>query len=346
MTPHSILLQHSSTRMRCSSIEGFARPRGAGTRYLTGTDASVAAQAKCRHRRTDAPAPQLERQVFSMLSSPYRHRSLCVWLYPCFVTVFLSSALSVAASAAELTLSQALHAGNRTPAMIARDPARHPVEELSFFGVTPRSSVIEIWPGSGYWTEILAPYLYDRGRYTLAVDVPNGELEGNNFALGLKFAARLDADPVAYGHISYEFFGAKHPDPAPAGSADVVLTFRNLHNWVNQGDAEILLAGIHRALKPGGILGIEDHRGNPHLPQDAKARFGYLRQDYAIALVERAGFKLVATSEIDANPRDTADYPHGVWTLPPTLARGAQDRARYEAIGEADNFVLKFCRVN
>ncbi len=244
-------------------------------------------------------------------------------------------------SGAELNLEQAARAPNRSPNFVMRDPARHPIEELHFFGVTPRSSVVEIWPGGGYWTEILAPFLHDRGKYTLAVDVPDGEPEGQNFALGPKFAARLDADPADYGRIRYDFFGAKQSNLAP-NSADIVLTFRNLHNWVNQGDSTRLLAAIYRLLKPGGILGVEDHRGNPRLPQNPKAAYGYLRQDYAVALVERAGFKLVATSEIDANPRDTADYPRGVWTLPPSYALGDKDRARYQAIGEADNFVLKF----
>ncbi len=262
---------------------------------------------------------------------------------PAVAGLFYFAALfgTAPSSGAEPSLEQAAHAANRSPNFIARDLARHPVEELRFFDVTPRSSVVEIWPGGGYWTEILAPFLHDRGSLRLAVDVPDGEPEGQNFALGPKFAARLDADPADYGRIRYDFFGAKQSDLAP-NSADIVLTFRNLHNWVNQGDSTRLLAAIYRVLKPGGILGVEDHRGNPRLPQDPKAAYGYLRQDYAVALVERAGFKLVATSEIDANPRDTADYPRGVWTLPPSYALGDKDHARYQAIGEADNFVLKF----
>jgi predicted methyltransferase len=256
----------------------------------------------------------------------------------------LCTALSPAL-ASDLTLEQAARAPNRSPGFVARDAARHPVEELRFFGVTPTSNVVEIWPGGGYWTEILAPFLHDRGTYHLAVDVPNGEPEGQNFALGPKFAARLDGDPADYGRIDYTFFGMKHPQLLTPNSVDVILTFRNLHNWVNQMDVGGFLKSIHTALKPGGILGVEDHRGNPHLPQDPKAAYGYLRQDYAIALIEKAGFELVGTSEIAANPRDTADYPRGVWTLPPTFALGEQDRARYAAIGEADNFVLKFRKV-
>lgn len=248
--------------------------------------------------------------------------------------------------AADLSLEQAINAPSRSPNLVARDPARHPAAELRFFGITPRSSVVEIWPGAGYWTEILAPYLHDHGIYHLAVDVPNGEPEGQNFALGPIFAAKLDANPAVYGKIGYTFFGQKHPELLTPDSVDVVLTFRNLHNWVNQADPAVFLASIHRALKLGGILAVEDHRGSAKLPQDPKAKFGYMRQDYAIALVEKAGFTLVGSSEIDANPRDTADYPRGVWALPPTLALGDHDRAKYQAIGEADNFVLKFRKVS
>ncbi|MGI4800356.1 MAG: class I SAM-dependent methyltransferase, partial [Janthinobacterium lividum] len=135
-----------------------------------------------------------------------------------------------------------------------------------------------------------------------------------------------------------------HGALAPPNSADLVLTFRNLHNWMNEDDAPELLAAIFHALKPGGVLGIEDHRGNTRSPQDAKAGNGYVRQDYAIALVVAAGFKLVGSSEMDANPKDNADWPQGVWVLPPTYAMGETDRASYRAVGEADNFVLKFRR--
>ena len=129
---------------------------------------------------------------------------------------------------------------------------------------------------------------------------------------------------------------------APPGSADLVLTFRNLHNWMKDGDAEAMMAAFFTALKPGGTLGLEEHRAHKAGPQDPRALDGYVRQDYAIALAEKAGFRFVAASEIDANPKDTGDWPKGVWTLPPTFAMGDVDRARYAAVGEADNFVLKF----
>jgi len=254
-------------------------------------------------------------------------------------------AFPVASRADDPALTQAVHAPTRSPKLVDRDGARHPVEELSFFGITPSSTVVEIWPGGGYWTQILAPYLHDHGTYDLALGQPDGTPIEREFGLSPKLKAMLDGAPAVYDHVHLTAFGLHHPAPAPAGSADFVLTFRNLHNWMSEGDAQTLLRGIHHALKPHGILGIEDHRGNTRAPQDPKAADGYVRQDYAIRMIEKAGFRLVGTSEINANPRDTANWPKGVWTLPPSLALGDQDRAKYQAIGEADNFVLKFEKV-
>ncbi|WP_022719627.1 class I SAM-dependent methyltransferase, partial [Rhodopseudomonas sp. B29] len=221
----------------------------------------------------------------------------------------------------------------RSERFVKRDAVRHPYEELRFFGVTPSSSVIEIWPGGGYWTEILAPYLHDHGTYVAAAEPGRSEAA---------FKARLDSDPAIYGNVRVVAFDPSAAALAPDQSADVILTFRNLHNWLKQGNAAEVLATFYKALKPGGILGIEDHRGQRDVAQDPKALDGYVRQDYAIALAERAGFRFVAASEINANPKDTANWPKGVWTLPPTYALGDTDRERYAAIGEADNFVLKF----
>ena len=262
----------------------------------------------------------------------------------CQAALLATLASGGAAPAAAPALEQALHAPTRTPAMVARDAARHPAAELAFFGLTPRSNVVEIWPGGGYWTEILAPYLHDDGTYTLAMGPPDGDRTERHFALTPTFRAMLAKHPQVYDRIRFTEFGAGHPALAPPGSADLVLTFRNLHNWMSEGDAPQMLTAIHVALKPGGVLGIEDHRANMRSPQDPKASNGYVRQDYAIGLIERAGFQLVGTSNIDANPRDTADYAHGVWTLPPTFADGSVDHAKYAAIGEADNFVLKFVK--
>jgi predicted methyltransferase len=238
-----------------------------------------------------------------------------------------------------------VQAPTRDAKFVARDDVRHPAQELAFFGVTPHATVVEIWPGGGYWTQILAPLLHDHGTYYAAIGPSNTDLEESHFALSPDFKHMLDANPETYGRIHLTTFGVHNPDLAPRGSADFVLTFRNLHNWLTDGDAAIMLAAINAALKPGGILGIEDHRGNTTAPQDPKAANGYMRQAYAVALVEKAGFELVASSEMDANPRDTADWPKGVWTLPPTLTMGQTDRAKYLAIGEADNFVLKFRKI-
>jgi predicted methyltransferase len=157
-----------------------------------------------------------------------------------------------------------------------------------------------------------------------------------------KFRAHLDSDKARFGAIHITSLGAGQSNIAPAGSADLVVTFRNVHNWMDGGFADQALAACFTALKPGGILGVEEHRGDPKVAQDPKAKNGYVRQDYMIALAKKAGFELVGSSEIDANPRDTKNYPQGVWSLPPTFAEGDKDRAKYQAIGESDNFVLKF----
>jgi predicted methyltransferase len=248
------------------------------------------------------------------------------------------------AASADLTLDAAVHNPQRSAKFIARDSARHPLEELAFFGVTPQSTVVEIWPGGGYWTEILAPFLQDHGVYYVALQgkagAENAQAEADKLNAG--FRQKIAANEATYGKVISTVFGVGQTDIAPPGSADVVLTFRNLHNWLEQDFAPEAFAAFYRVLKPGGVLGIEDHRGQRDMPQDPKAADGYVRQDYAIALAEKAGFTFVGASEVDANPKDTAIWPKGVWTLPPTYALGEQDKAKYAAVGEADNFVLKF----
>jgi predicted methyltransferase len=236
-------------------------------------------------------------------------------------------------------LQAAISDSARSANFVARDPARHPAEELEFFGLKPTMAVVELWPGGGYWSEILAPYLAKGGTYYVAIEPSAGaeSTEGN---------AKWHADMIRIkdktGTVHETALGKGQFEIAPAGSADLILTFRNLHNWMDGGYADEALAACFKALKPGGILGIEDHRGSNTKPQDPKAKDGYVRQDYAIALAKKAGFVLVASSEIDANPKDTKDWVDGVWTLPPSYSQGDKDRAKYQAIGEADNFVLKF----
>jgi predicted methyltransferase len=254
------------------------------------------------------------------------------------VAALAAAGFATVSSAADAALTAAVASPARPAAAVARDKSRHPVEELTFFGIMPKMNVVELWPGGGYWTDILGPYLAPSGHYTIALPPAGGEEDsGVN-----RFRARIAAEKDRLGTIHETTLGPGHFEIAPPGSADLVLTFRNLHNWMNDGYADQALAACFTALKPGGILGIEEHRGRNDVPQDPKGENGYVRQDYAIAMIKKAGFVLVESSEINANPRDTKDWPKGVWTLPPSLAMGEKDRAKYIAIGEGDNFVLKF----
>ena len=267
------------------------------------------------------------------MSSPKPFKALCA-------AIVASAAFSTPAAAGiDSQLSALVASPQRSAPFVARDAARHPAEELSYFGLEPAMTVVELWPGSGYWTEILGPYLAKGGHYTVAQPVPGNKEEDAGVA---RWQARVDGMKGRVGPITQTVLGKDHYVFAPPGSADLIVTFRNLHNWVGDGYADAVLKGCFNALKPGGILGIEDHRGRTDKPQDPKADSGYLRQDYAIALARKAGFEYVGASEINANPKDTKDWVDGVWTLPPTLSQGDKDRARYVAIGEADNFVLKF----
>jgi predicted methyltransferase len=254
-------------------------------------------------------------------------------------TVWGLASVGALAASADPALTAAVADPARSAKYVARDKARHPAEELAFFGITPKMTVVELWPGGGYWTEILGPYLAHGGTYYVAHPAPGNKEEDQSIE---RWRALAAANKGRFGTIHETTLGAGHSDIAPAGSADLVLTFRNLHNWMYDGYADQALAACFTALKPGGILGIEEHRGRNDKPQDPKAENGYVREDYALALAKKAGFVLVESSEINANPKDTKDWVDGVWTLPPTLSQGDKDRARYVAIGEADNFVMKF----
>jgi predicted methyltransferase len=255
------------------------------------------------------------------------------------ITLAASIGIAATSTPVDPALAAAIASSQRTTTFVARDGARHPAEELTFFGLKADANVVELWPGGGYWTEILAPYLAARGHYTVALPVPGNAEDDGTVA---HWRARVAPQAARFGTIHETTLGAGHFDIAPPASADLVLTFRNLHNWMEAGYAPEALAACFRALKPGGVLGIEAHRGRNDKPQDPLAKNGYVREDYAIGLAKRAGFEFAGSSEMDANPKDTKDYPQGVWTLPPTLTLGDKDRAKYVAIGEADNFVLMF----
>jgi len=224
----------------------------------------------------------------------------------------------------------------------SRNTSRHPVETLAFFGMEKGQTVVEIWPAGGWYTEVIAPYLNDDGKYIAAHWNPNASRPFMRKGVE-KFRAKLAEHPDLYS--SAQMSVLEHPgmmDFAPANSVDMIVTFRNIHNWMRGDNADDMFAAMYTALKPGGTLGVVEHRGNLDVPQDPKAANGYVNEDYAISMVEKAGFKLVAKSEINANPKDTKDYARGVWTLPPTL--GAGDELQYREIGESDRFTLKFVK--
>jgi predicted methyltransferase len=242
-------------------------------------------------------------------------------------------------------LAAAIGGGQRSARNRDRDRWRAPRETLAFFGVQPDHAVVEILPGSvGYWLEILAPYLRDKGKY-IAAGRGEDEKRESYIADHDRLLAKLAADPAVYGKVEVTRFNPTTRFAAPAGSADFVLTFRNLHNWLERNQIEGALEAFHKALKPGGVLGVSDHRGRTDMSQDAQMKSGYVRQDYAVALIEKAGFKLAGASEAKANPKDTKDHPAGVWTLPPSFRLKDQDREKYAAIGESDRFLLKFVKV-
>jgi len=250
------------------------------------------------------------------------------------VTLSLGATLSIAKPVASVSpaIKAAVAAPSRTPANIARDAARHPAETLSFFGVTPGQTVVEYSPAGGWYTEILAPLLAAKGTF-YGLQSP-----GRGFD-GLK--TKLAADPKTYGKVKLLEWPAQ-ADQIPSGSVDTLLTFRNVHNMIMQDKAAASFATFFKLVKPGGTLGIVDHRLPESRDTALEKTSGYLKVSTVRALAEAAGFEYVGASEINANPRDTADYPKGVWTLPPTYTLGDVDKARYTAIGESDRMTLRF----
>lgn len=261
-----------------------------------------------------------------------------------FCLLLAAPAVAAAAPAPSRTLAAAVAAPTRSPANVARDHDRHPAETLAFFGIKPRDSVVELWPFGGWYTEILAPYLAAGGGH-LTVASPPGKYDD-------MIARKLDTDPATYGKVTRANFpNILGGTPVAPGSADVVLTFRNIHNWrmgMNAPDEADYSAAafreIYAMLKPGGVLGVEDHRLPEEMDATRERGSGYVKVSTVRALAEQAGFRFAGASAINANPRDTHDYPKGVWTLPPGYAAGEVDRARYAAIGESDRMTLKFVK--
>jgi predicted methyltransferase len=251
-----------------------------------------------------------------------------------------ASSLTTGADLAKLRT--VVNGEQRSAANKARDKYRHPVETLAFFGIRPNMTVVELWPFGGWYTEIIAPYLKGTGTYYAAAQDPSSN-DAEDKELNARLKALLDARPDLYGEVKWSVLAPGKYNIAPDGSADMVVTFRNIHNWVWSGNEKEVFAAAFRALKPGGILGVEEHRSNNPQEKPGKDQ-AYTGESYAIGLIQSVGFKLVARSSINNNPKDTKNYPKGVWTLPPNYAEGDKDRARYAAIGESDRFTLKFVK--
>ncbi len=247
---------------------------------------------------------------------------------------------------ADAALDAAIAGSWRTPANVVRDVYRHPRETLAFFGMKPNQTVIEITPGGGWYAEILAPYLRDNGQYIAAVVDPAALPAGRGRDYQQKartgLEAKFAAAPAQFDRARVVGYDPAQPSFGAPASADAVLTFRNVHNWRMAGQAEGMFQGFFAVLKPGGTLGMVEHRAAGDVAADDKS--GYVGQAQVIAMAQAAGFVLAAQSEVNANPRDTRGHPNGVWTLPPTNRHDAADAARYRAIGESDRMTLRFLK--
>lgn len=258
-----------------------------------------------------------------------------------------SEAADAGPASAAVALDAAVDGRHRSPEEKARDAWRHPKETLHFFGAEPSMTIVEVWPGGGWYTNILAPFVKSGGGrlITAGLDPDDGPRAAEN---ARAFAERFGRNEALYGVVTMTTLSGD--EIAPAGTADLVLTFRNVHNWLAAGTAEANFVKFFAALKPGGVLGVEEHRAKADATPQSEIETGYVREETVIKLAEAAGFVLEARSEINANPKDTKDHPFGVWTLAPTRRSSAVsgfvdpnfDRARFDAIGESDRMTLKF----
>lgn len=226
-----------------------------------------------------------------------------------------------------------------------RDHYRNPEKTLSYFGVSPEDTVVEINPGGGWYMEVLAPYLNKKGQYIAATPDPSlDDMPSYVVDQAEQIEKRITEQGELYGNAEVQFYNPSEPTLGEPGSADVVLTFRNVHGWVNNGQAEGMFQAFAEVLKPGGVLGVVQHRAADDGSAEETAKSGYVPESAVIAFAEAAGLRLDGRSDINANPKDTRDYPKGVWTLPPTLRLGEEQKADYEAIGESDRMTLRFVK--
>lgn len=261
------------------------------------------------------------------------------------IASLLIAGLSSSMANADEALNNAINSDFRQAKNASRDVYRHPAETLTFFGISPTQTVIELWPGNGWYSEILAPYLAPKGQYIAASfeTNPSTDTPGNRYRanIGVKFDAWMTANKALFGNAKMVTFDPPHKmDLGAEASADLVLTFRNLHNWASSDQLESVFSVSYKVLKEGGVFGVVEHRANKGMNISS----GYVDQTEMIALAKKVGFSLVESSEINANPKDTKDYVKGVWTLPPSLALGDTDKEKYQAIGESDRMTLKFIK--
>lgn len=242
-------------------------------------------------------------------------------------------------------LDETINGTHRPEANKLRDAFRHPKQTLQFFGLEPNMKVIEITPGRGWYTEVLAPVLRENGTF-YAASYEITERSRDFFRrLDADYRAMLSAWPNVYDRVEIVYFNPSEPEFGAAESVDMVLTFRNVHNWAKAGTAEAMFKGFAAVLKPGGILGVVEHRAKPGTPLEKQIKSGYMTEDYVILMARKAGFRLVDSSEINANPNDTKDHPGGVWNLLPNLRDVPEaEEAKYRAIGESDRMTLKFVK--
>jgi predicted methyltransferase len=249
--------------------------------------------------------------------------------------------------ATDAKIRQSLAGPQRTAEERARDGYRHPLETLEFFGLREDMTVVELSPGGGWYSAVLAPVLRDKGKLFVAGSDPNGDPKSEGTKNAQALLARFQQSPQAFDKAQSLVVARDKPIVLGAPeSADMVLTFRNFHNWVGGKSTDGILTAVFAVLKHGGVLGMTDHRANPGTSADPKVvgDSGYIPEDAVVDIVQKAGFKLAGKSEVNANPKDTKDYPKGVWTLPPSYELGAVDHAKYEAIGESDRMTLKFVK--
>ncbi len=273
-----------------------------------------------------------------------RPRLFCAGIF--WLGLMAHALASDPSASTEVLLDRIIAAPHRAPADRQRDRYRHPKETLSFFRVRENMTVVEVWPGRGWYTEILAPFLRDSGKlYAAGFVRGSSDVADYPTATQEAFEQKLRQQPEIYDRVMITAFSPPRlSEIAPKGSVDRVLTFRNVHNWLSQGLAESSFRAFYEVLKPDGILGVVEHRAFDGTPLCRQIETGYVTERQVIELARNAGFALIGKSEVNANPKDTKDHPGGVWALPPTLRWGSVDEGKYRAIGESDRMTLAFAK--